>query len=113
MVVMLSVNAFSMMMMEAGIGPMGLQPAFNITAMEQNLDANATLADYSWTTVFYSDFIFSVLTWIGVVWGLVTGFPTLLSAAGVPSFITRPLYVVWLFITFVAIIVARIGGGET
>ena len=113
MVVMLSVNAFSMMMLEAGLGTVGVQPAFNLTAMEQNLDANATLADYSWTTLNYSDFVFSVLTIIGVLWGLVTGFPQLLISAGVPSFITDPLYIVWLFITFIAIIGGRIGGGST
>ena len=112
LVVMLGVNAFSMMMQEAGIGPVGLQPAFNLTSMEQNLDANATLADYSWTTVFYADFIFGVLTWIGVVWGLVAGFPQLMIAAGVPSFITDPLYIVWLFITFTSIILGVIGGQD-
>lgn len=111
MVVMLSINAWSMMLYEAGI-TVGLQPAFNLTAMEANLDANATLADYSWTTVFYSDNPFSILTLVGVLWGLVTGFPNLLIAAGVPSFITTPLYIVWLFITFVAIIVARMGGQD-
>ena len=110
--VMVSINAFSMMLNEAGIGPIGITPAFNITAMEKNIDANATLLDYSWTTTSYSDFIYSVLTWTGVIWGLVTGFPNLLIAAGVPSFITRPLYIVWLFITFSAIILGRIGGGD-
>jgi len=113
LVVMMSVNAFSMMLNEAGIGPTGITPAFNLTAMEQNLDANATMESYSWTTLFYTDYIYSVLTYLGVIWGLVTGFPNLLISAGVPSFITRPLYVVWLLITFIAIIVARVGGGET
>ncbi len=113
LVVMLGVNAWSMMLNSAGIGPIGLQPAFNLTAMEANLDANATLADYSWTTVFYSDFIFGVLTWIGIAWGLVAGFPNLLTAAGVPSFITDPLYIVWLFILFTTTILGVIGGQET
>ena len=110
--VMISINAFSMMLNSAGIGTVGIDPAFNVNAMEENLDANATLADYSWTTTSYSDFIYSVLTWTGVIWGLVTGFPNLLVAAGVPSFITTPLYIVWLFITFSAIILGRIGGGD-
>ena len=110
--VMISINAFSMMLNSAGIGPVGITPAFNTTAMAENIDANATLLDYSWTTTSYSDFIYSVLTWTGVIWGLVTGFPNLLVAAGVPSFITTPLYIVWLFITFSAIILGRIGGGD-
>ena len=113
LVVMLGVNAWSMMLNSAGIGPIGIQPAFNLTAMEANLDANATLADYSWTTVFYSDFIFGVLTWIGIAWGLVAGFPNLLSAAGVPTFITDPLYIVWLFILFTTTILGVIGGQDT
>lgn len=113
LVVMLGTNAFSMMLNQAGIGPIGIQPAFNLTAMEANLDANATLADYSWTTVFYSDFIFGVLTFVGVVWGLVAGFPQLLIAAGVPSFITDPLYVVWLLITFITMILGVVGGQDT
>lgn len=113
LVVMLGVNAFSMMMTEAGLGTVGVQPAFNVTAMEQNLDANATLSDYSWTTVFYSDFIFGVLTFLGIAWGLVAGFPTLLSSAGVPTFITTPFYIVWLFITFTTFILGVVGGQDT
>ena len=113
LVVMLGVNAFSMMMTEAGIGVVGIQPAFNATAMEQNLDANATLSHYSWTTIAYSDFIFGVLTFVGVAWGLVAGFPSLLTSAGVPSFITTPLYIVWLFITFVTFILGVVGGQDT
>jgi len=113
LVVMMGVNAFSMMLNTAGIGTTGITPGFNVTAMEQNLDANATMGDYSWTTVFYTDYIYSVLKFLGVIWGLVTGFPNLLISAGVPSFITTPLYIVWLLITFIAIIVARVGGGET
>lgn len=113
LVVMLGINAFSMMLSEAGIGETGVQPAFNVTAMEQNLDVNATLADYSWTTVFYSDFIYGVLTFIGVAWGLIAGFPQLLTSAGVPSFITDPLYIVWLFISFTTFILGVIGGQDT
>jgi len=112
LIVMVSVNAFSTMMYYVGIGPVGIQPAWNQTDMETNLDANATLADYSWETAVYSDYIYSALTLLGVLWGLVIGFPNLLSSAGVPSFITDPLYVVWLLVTFIAFIGGRIGGQE-
>jgi len=113
LVVMVSVNAFSTMMYYVGIGPVGIQPAWNQTDMETNLDANATLADYSWETAVYSDFIYGTLTFLGVIWGLVVGFPNLLSSAGVPSFITDPLYAVWLLVTFIAVIVGLIGGQDT
>ena len=113
LVVMLGINAFSMMMTEAGIGVVGIQPAFNVTAMEENLDTQAHLSDYAWTTVFYADFIKGVITFIDVCWGLVAGFPSLLSSAGVPTFITTPLYIVWLFITFVTFILGVVGGQDT
>ena len=109
---MMSVNAFCMMLYDAGIGPVGIQPAWNQTAIETNLDANQTLADYSWETAVYSDYIYSALTLLGVLWGLVTGFPSLLTAAGVPSFIALRLYGVWLLITFIAFIGGRIGGQD-
>jgi len=112
-VVMVSINAFSTMMYYVGIGPSGIGPAWNQTDMEQNLDANATLTDYSWETAVYSDFIYGTLTFLGVVWGLVVGFPNLLSSSGVPSFITDPLYVVWLLVGFIAVIVGLIGGQDT
>ena len=113
LVVMVSVNAFSTMMYYVGIGPVGIMPAWNQTDMETNLDANATLADYSWETAVYSDFIYGTLTFLGVIWGLVVGFPNLLSSAGVPAFITDPLYAVWLLVTFIAVIVGLIGGQDT
>lgn len=113
LVVMMSVNAWSMMLYSVGIGPVGLQPGFNITAMEQNLDANQSLADYAWASTVFNDFVFSTLTFLGVIYGLVLGFPTLLSSAGVPSFITNPLYIVWLLVTFIAIIVGYVGGQDT
>jgi len=43
---------------------------------------------------------------------LVAGFPNLMTAAGVPAFITDPLYIVWLFITFTSIILGVIGGQD-
>ena len=116
LVVMMSVNAFSMMLYsipEFQNTPVGLQPAWNQTQIEQNLDANASLADYAWSTTVFNDFVWSTLTFLGVLWGLVTGFPNLLVAAGVPTFITDPLYGVWLLVTFIAVTVGFIGGQDT
>ncbi len=79
--------------------------------MEENLDANATLTSYSWD-IAYSDFVTGTLKFIGVVWGLVVGFPTLLTSSGVPSFIADPLYVIWLFIWFGTVLMYWIGGRD-
>lgn len=112
LVVMLCVNAWCIMLYEVSIGPVKVEPGWEQDSMEENLDFNATLQEYTWN-VAYSDFVFGVLRWLGVVWGLIAGFPILLSSAGVPSFIVGPLYVIWSFIWFTVGLLYYIGGRET
>lgn len=108
---MLCVNAWSMMLYSVGIGPMKPEPGYDQDTMEANLDLNATLTQYSWD-VAYSDFVFGLLRWMGVVWGLIAGFPTLMSSSGVPSFIVDPLYVIWTFMWFTVGLLYYVGGRE-
>ena len=111
LVVMLGVNAWCTMLYYVDIGPMKPEPSYDQDTMEQNLDLNATMQEYSWD-VAYSDFVFGLLRWLGVVWGLIAGFPILLSSSGVPSFIVNPLYVIWAFMWFTAGLLYYIGGRE-
>lgn len=111
LIVMLSVNAWCLMLYEVDIGPVKVEPGWEQDSMEENLDLNATLQEYTWD-VAYSDFVFGLLRWLGVVWGLIAGFPNLLSSAGVPSFIVDPLYVIWSFIWFTVGLLYYIGGRE-
>jgi len=108
---MLCINGWSMMLYEVGISGEVAEPSWNQTAMEENLDANATLTYYSWD-IAYSDFVTGTLKFIGVVWGLVVGFPQLLSSSGVPGFIVDPLYIIWMFLWFGTVLMYWIGGRE-
>ena len=112
LIVMLCVNAWSMMLYSVAIGPVKPEPSMNQTEWESNTDLNSTLSSYSWGEVAYSDFVFGLLTWLGVVWGLIAGFPTLMSSAGVPDFIVDPLYLVWGFMWFTAGLLYYIGGRD-
>ena len=111
LVTMLCVNAWCTMLFEVGISGDVATPTWNQTAMEENLDANATLTNYSWD-IAYSDFVTGTIRFIGIVWGLVTGFPNLLISAGIPSFITDPLYIIWLFMFFGTVLMYYIGGRD-
>ncbi len=111
LVTMLCVNAFSVMLYEVGISGEKIEPGWEQDEMETNLDFNQTVADYQWE-IAYSDFVFGVLRWLGIAWGLVTGFPTLLKSGGVPGFIVDPLNVIWLFMWLTVGLLYYVGGRE-
>ncbi len=111
LVLLVCINAWCTILNEVGITGEITTPTWNQTAWEDNLDANATLTEYSWD-VAYSDFVTGTLRVLGVVWGLVLGAPMLFTSLGVPSFIVTTIYGAWILMWFMVVLMYWIGGRD-
>lgn len=109
-VVMLGIDAVSLMMVSAG---MEATEPFNSTITEGAFNATELVDSWGWSdNPFYDIATGLIAFWFATV-PLIESFPHMLAVYGCPTFIYVPIHTIWRFLWLTAVALNIIAGRQT
>ena len=109
-VVMLGIDAISIMMVEAG---MEATTPFNSTITEGAFNATELVDSWGWSdNPFYDIATGLIAFWFATV-PVIGSFPYMLAVYGCPMFIYVPIHTIWRFMWLAAVALGIIAGRQT
>lgn len=109
-VVMLGIDAVSLMMVSAG---MEATESFNSTITEGAFNATELVDSWGWSdNPFYDIATGLIAFWFATV-PIIESFPYMLAVYGCPTFIYVPIHTIWRFMWLTAVALGIIAGRQT